>query len=374
MSSSDPAPARSTPPTSPSKSVDEENEKPTSLRQSTLRNRTLSMGRAETSKPTTGKDLRSFFEAKPSSSLSTPIRSRANRSTPSATATARARPKLEQLQLNIDGASNTAHCPQCGMSYAIGTPEDAVIHDKHHRRTVVGVDYAGWKSDVVIRDGVLVPGGGEGKLVMVDGSVEGAQGRKVSCSSYSSLFQNLTRYPGGRDTRNGGQVAVVDLAVARTTFRKQDLHLHRWEESRRVCCRRTHLRSLPRRPLPIIVDNNLARPTSSCRRRRTRRECLVLLLDALPGESGHTPNLRLAVVQTVRRRHDAPQRRRAAFHLRMPSAKDGCGVQPANGCRPETGAHMDRSKRWSWMGSLRLIRSRPRGEEGFIRLLFFSLC
>jgi hypothetical protein len=129
-------------------------------------------------------DLRSFFKAKPAPV--SPLRSvaRSVSRPPTATATGPTRkPKrreLEQLQLNIDGASNTVACRQCGMSYAKGAPEDAAIHDKHHRRVVVGVDYAGWKSDVVIRDGVMVPGGGEGRLVMVDGAVEGAQGRKVT--------------------------------------------------------------------------------------------------------------------------------------------------------------------------------------------------
>lgn len=42
--------------------------------------------------------------------------------------------------------SKRYHCPQCGMPYVRGQPEDEQIHDRYHRVTVGGIDYpVSWK-------------------------------------------------------------------------------------------------------------------------------------------------------------------------------------------------------------------------------------
>ncbi|KAF9304911.1 N-acetyltransferase esco2 [Mortierella antarctica] len=46
--------------------------------------------------------------------------------------------------------SKRYHCPQCGMPYVRGQPEDEQIHDRYHRVTVGGIDYPGYKNEVVV--------------------------------------------------------------------------------------------------------------------------------------------------------------------------------------------------------------------------------
>jgi hypothetical protein len=42
------------------------------------------------------------------------------------------------------------HCPQCGMPYVRGQPEDEQIHDRYHRAALGGIDYPGYKNEVVV--------------------------------------------------------------------------------------------------------------------------------------------------------------------------------------------------------------------------------
>ncbi|KAG0076484.1 N-acetyltransferase esco2 [Podila epicladia] len=46
--------------------------------------------------------------------------------------------------------SQRYHCPQCGMPYVRGQPEDEQIHERYHRVTVGGIDYPGYKNEVVV--------------------------------------------------------------------------------------------------------------------------------------------------------------------------------------------------------------------------------
>ncbi|KAG0341515.1 N-acetyltransferase esco2 [Podila horticola] len=46
--------------------------------------------------------------------------------------------------------SKRYHCPQCGMPYVRGQPEDEQIHDRYHRVAVGGIDYSGYKNEVVV--------------------------------------------------------------------------------------------------------------------------------------------------------------------------------------------------------------------------------
>ncbi|KAF9187606.1 N-acetyltransferase esco2 [Haplosporangium sp. Z 767] len=46
--------------------------------------------------------------------------------------------------------SKRYHCPQCGMPYVRGQPEDEQIHDRYHRAAVGGIDYPGYKNEIVV--------------------------------------------------------------------------------------------------------------------------------------------------------------------------------------------------------------------------------
>lgn len=90
------------------------------------------------------------------------------------------KPKLEQLQFDLSSRSRTASCPECGMAFTRGTEEDTTVHDRHHRRVVGGIDYTGWKGDTIVREDIdCGPGDESGRIIMVAGSMTGAQGRKV---------------------------------------------------------------------------------------------------------------------------------------------------------------------------------------------------
>ncbi|KAG0265349.1 N-acetyltransferase esco2 [Linnemannia exigua] len=77
------------------------------------------------------------------------------------------------------------HCPQCGMPYVRGQPEDEQIHDRYHRAVLGGIDYPGYKNEVVVarfRDlEVEVNGASAGRS-------GGVKGDSVSSSSSSSAL------------------------------------------------------------------------------------------------------------------------------------------------------------------------------------------
>ncbi|KAI8599786.1 ESCO1/2 acetyl-transferase-domain-containing protein [Dissophora ornata] len=54
-----------------------------------------------------------------------------------------------QLQRE-DEKSKRYHCPQCGMPYVRGQPEDEQIHDRYHRAVLGGIDFPGYKNEVVV--------------------------------------------------------------------------------------------------------------------------------------------------------------------------------------------------------------------------------
>ncbi|KAF9153651.1 N-acetyltransferase esco2 [Linnemannia schmuckeri] len=76
------------------------------------------------------------------------------------------------------------HCPQCGMPYVRGQPEDEQIHDRYHRAVLGGIDYPGYKNEVVIarfRDQEV-----ESTVASTGRSGGTAKGDSVSTSSSSS--------------------------------------------------------------------------------------------------------------------------------------------------------------------------------------------
>ncbi|KAF9273387.1 N-acetyltransferase esco2 [Mortierella alpina] len=49
-----------------------------------------------------------------------------------------------------DEKSKRYHCPQCGMPFVRGQQEDEQIHDRYHRAVLGGIDYPGYKNEVVV--------------------------------------------------------------------------------------------------------------------------------------------------------------------------------------------------------------------------------
>ncbi|KAG0381043.1 N-acetyltransferase esco2 [Mortierella sp. AD032] len=83
------------------------------------------------------------------------------------------------------------HCPQCGMPYTRGQPEDEQIHDRYHRAVLGGIDYPGYKNEVVVarfRD-LDVEANGASAARNGSGSVKGDS---VSSSSSAQLGDGLS--------------------------------------------------------------------------------------------------------------------------------------------------------------------------------------
>ncbi|KAF9566628.1 N-acetyltransferase esco2 [Mortierella alpina] len=70
-------------------------------------------------------------------------------SSPSNTSPAPNRTPKSSLQRE-DEKSKRYHCPQCGMPFVRGQQEDEQIHDRYHRAVLGGVDYPGYKNEVVV--------------------------------------------------------------------------------------------------------------------------------------------------------------------------------------------------------------------------------
>ncbi|KAG0147139.1 hypothetical protein CROQUDRAFT_43293 [Cronartium quercuum f. sp. fusiforme G11] len=91
-------------------------------------------------------DIRSFFSSttagKPSGNSLHRDNSKLNRK--------RAIPPLTQLTLDISNRPTTQTCEACGMPYVIGVEEDQVIHAKHHRRVVGGIEWVSEETERVI--------------------------------------------------------------------------------------------------------------------------------------------------------------------------------------------------------------------------------
>ncbi|KAF9990820.1 N-acetyltransferase esco2 [Mortierella antarctica] len=49
-----------------------------------------------------------------------------------------------------DDKSKRYHCPQCRMPFVRGQQEDEQIHDRYHRAVLGGIDYPGYKNEVVV--------------------------------------------------------------------------------------------------------------------------------------------------------------------------------------------------------------------------------
>ncbi|KAG0291990.1 N-acetyltransferase esco2 [Dissophora globulifera] len=72
---------------------------------------------------------------------------------PSATSSSpnrRQRPAAKTRLQREDERLKRFHCPQCGMPYVKGQPEDEQIHDRYHRAVLGGIDFPGYKNEVVV--------------------------------------------------------------------------------------------------------------------------------------------------------------------------------------------------------------------------------
>lgn len=77
-----------------------------------------------------------------------------SKTTTNATSASKQRPvtptrRPNQLQREDDKLKRY-HCPQCGMPYVRGQPEDEQVHDRYHRATLGGIDYPSYKNEVVV--------------------------------------------------------------------------------------------------------------------------------------------------------------------------------------------------------------------------------
>lgn len=138
----------------------------------------------------------------PSKPVSTPSSSSSS-STGTSTLSTR-RPTTTRLSRE-DEKSKRYHCPQCGMPYVRGQPEDEQIHDRYHRATVGGIDYPGYKNEVVVAvyndpetaglahsgisggTGGSTGNSGNSRIVMVPMSDTGKSTTSSSASSASSF-------------------------------------------------------------------------------------------------------------------------------------------------------------------------------------------
>ncbi|KAF9281264.1 N-acetyltransferase esco2 [Linnemannia elongata] len=106
----------------------------------------------------------------------------------SVTSTSKQRPvtptrRPNQLQREDDKLKRY-HCPQCGMPYVRGQPEDEQIHDRYHRAALGGIDYPGYKNEVVVarfRDQEV-----EWSVASAGRNSSSAKGNSVSTSSAPS--------------------------------------------------------------------------------------------------------------------------------------------------------------------------------------------
>ncbi|KAH9825192.1 hypothetical protein DFH28DRAFT_1102739 [Melampsora americana] len=108
-----------------------------------------------------GHDIRSFFSSttapkakRPRSRSVSPDHHRSEGQPPSSHTSAQAKPKklisfvksnrpaLSQLKLDISNRPTTQVCQECGMSYVLGVEEDIVIHARHHKRVVGGIEWS----------------------------------------------------------------------------------------------------------------------------------------------------------------------------------------------------------------------------------------
>lgn len=69
--------------------------------------------------------------------------------TPGSKTLSASRPTVTRLSRE-DERLKRYHCPQCGMPYVRGQPEDEQIHEKYHRAALGGIDYPGYKNEVVV--------------------------------------------------------------------------------------------------------------------------------------------------------------------------------------------------------------------------------
>ncbi|KAG0258332.1 N-acetyltransferase esco2 [Mortierella polycephala] len=115
------------------------------------------------SKPEPPKKLEQLFlafskdrtKSTPRSTASTPQQSSSSSSLPTPSSSAKnslqstSTRKPTRLQRESE-KSKRYHCLQCGMPYVRGQPEDEQIHDRYHRAAVGGIDYPGYKNEVVV--------------------------------------------------------------------------------------------------------------------------------------------------------------------------------------------------------------------------------
>ncbi|ORZ28468.1 ESCO1/2 acetyl-transferase-domain-containing protein [Lobosporangium transversale] len=83
-----------------------------------------------------------------SSSSSSPLPSPSKN--PAATAKMTLKKPTTKLKREDDQLKQHYQCPKCGMPYVRGQPEDERTHDSYHRAALGGVDYPGYKNEVVV--------------------------------------------------------------------------------------------------------------------------------------------------------------------------------------------------------------------------------
>lgn len=83
--------------------------------------------------------------------------------------------KYQQLYLDLGQKQGPILCPVCGMSYHRGQTEDEAVHDSWHRKIVAGVEWPGYKTEIVAE----VFAGGS-KIVAVTRESSAFEKRKVA--------------------------------------------------------------------------------------------------------------------------------------------------------------------------------------------------
>ncbi|KAG0212665.1 N-acetyltransferase esco2 [Mortierella sp. GBA30] len=90
-----------------------------------------------------------------------------------------------------DEKTKRYHCPQCGMPYIRGQQEDEQIHDRYHRAVLGGIDYPGYKNEVVVARFNDLDLGGAGRQEESNGS-SSSNGMTIRSKSISSSSKDST--------------------------------------------------------------------------------------------------------------------------------------------------------------------------------------
>ncbi|KAK6498060.1 N-acetyltransferase O1 (Establishment of cohesion protein 1) [Arthrobotrys conoides] len=82
--------------------------------------------------------------------LSTPSSTQSSTSVASSTAAKPSKPKLVQMQIDLDGiGAPKISCKECGMQYVPSADEDAKLHKRYHAQVVEGLEFGSSRGKVV---------------------------------------------------------------------------------------------------------------------------------------------------------------------------------------------------------------------------------